>query len=126
MEYQQERSLYAQRVDRGEDNIRYLKAHTNFLTHREKKVLATINSKTLWSWSTHLWWLDEKRRLIDGIYDEERKLEIKEATKSNQDRKKQLDEGIKRHNHVEYTGLTPPTEEQAADAIIYLKRKGKL
>ena len=126
MEYQEERSLYGQREDRGEDNLKYLKAHTNFLTHREKKTLAVCDVKKFWDWSQHLNWLDLKRRQIDSTYDEERKLEIKEATKSNQDREKQLDEGIKRHNYVEYTGLTPPTEEQAADAIIYLKRKGKL
>ncbi len=126
MEYQEERSLYAQRVVRGEDNLKYLKAHTNFLTHREKKTLAVCDAKKSWKWSQHLNCLDLKRRQIDSTYDKERELEIKEATVANQIKKKQLDEGIERHNHVEYTGLTPPTKEQAADAIIYLMRKGKL
>ena len=40
MEYQEERSLYGQRVKHGKDNLKYLKAHTNFLTHFEKKVTA--------------------------------------------------------------------------------------
>ena len=83
-------------------------------------------AKKLWDWAQHLLSLDLKRRQIDSTYNEERELEIKEATKANQVREKQLDEGIMRHNHVEYTGLTPPTKEQAADAIVYLKRKGKL
>ena len=126
MEYQEERSLYGQRVKHGKDNLKYLKAHTNFLTHREKKTLAVCDAKNSWKWSMDLWWLDMKRRQIDSTYDKERELEIKEATVANQVREKQLDEGIERHNHVEYTGLTPPTKEQAADAIIYLKRKGKL
>ena len=126
MEYQEERSLYGQRVKHGKDNLKYLKAHTNFLTHREKKTLAVCDVKKSWDWSQHLNWLDLKRRQIDSTYDEERKLEIKEATVANQVREKQLDEGIERHNHVEYTGLSEPTKKQAADAIIYLMRKGKI
>ena len=43
MEYQEERSLYAQRASRGIENIQYLASHTNFLTHLEKKVLAKLS-----------------------------------------------------------------------------------
>lgn len=126
MEYQQELSLYAQRARRGEENLRYLKAHTNFLTHREKKTLAVCDAKNSWKWSMDLWWLDTKRRQIDITYDRERELETKAATVANQIKNIQQIQAIEQLKRVEETGVREPTQQQADNAIAYLKRKGKL
>lgn len=126
MEYQQQQSLYAQRASRGEENLRYLKAHTNFLTHREKKTLAVCDAKNSWKWSMDLWWLDTKRRQIDITYDKERELETKAATVANQIKNIQQIQAIEQLKRVAETGVREPTQQQADNAIAYLKRKGKL
>ena len=126
MEYQEERSLYAQRASRGEENIQYLAAHTNFLTHLEKKVLAKIERSKELRWSTHLLWLDLKRRQIDGDYDIIRDREIRIAGMNQQIKNIQQTQAIEQLKRVEETGGREPTQQQADNAIAYLKRKGKL
>ena len=68
MEYQEERSLYAQRASRGEENLRYLKDRSNFLSDGEKKVLALIERRQNWGWQTDLMWLDYRRMMMDEDY----------------------------------------------------------
>tara|TARA_B100000768_G_C11053108_1_gene279212 strand:+ start:201 stop:581 length:381 start_codon:yes stop_codon:yes gene_type:complete len=126
MEYQEERSLYAQRASRGIENIQYLKAHTNFLNHLEKKVLAKIERSKELRWSTHLLWLDLKRRQIDGDYDIIRDREVRIAGMNQQIKNIQQTQAIEQLKRVEETGVREPTQQQADNAIAYLKRKGKL
>ena len=126
MEYQEERSLYAQRASRGIENIQYLKAHTNFLTHLEKKVLAKIERSKELRWSTHLLWLDLKRRQIDRDYDIIRDREVRIAGMNQQIKNIQQTQAIEQLKRVEETGVREPTQQQADNAIAYLKRKGKL
>ena len=126
MEYQEERSLYAQRASRGIENIQYLKAHTNFLTHLEKRVLAKIERSKELRWSTHLLWLDLKRRQIDGDYDIIRDREVRIANMNQQIKNIQQTQAIEQLKRVEETGVRKPTQQQADNAITYLKRKGKL
>ena len=126
MEYQQERSLYAQRVARALLNFDYLKAHTNFLTHFEKKVLAKIDRSKELRWSTHLLWLDLKRRQNDGDYDIIRDREVRIAGMNQQIKNIQQTQAIEQLKRVEETGVREPTQQQADNAIAYLKRKGKL
>jgi len=126
MEYQEERSLYAQRASRGIENIQYLKAHTNFLTHLEKKVLAKIERSKELRWSTHLLWLDLKRRQIDDDYDIIRDREVRIANMNQQIKNIQQTQAIEQLKRVEETGVREPTQQQADNAIAYLKRKGKL
>ena len=126
MEYQQELSLYAQRASRGIENIEYLASHTNFLNHLEKRVLAKIERSKELRWSTHLLWLDLKRRQIDGDYDIIRDREIRIAGMNQQIKNIQQTQAIEQLKRVEETGVREPTQQQADNAIAYLKRKGKL
>ena len=126
MEYQEERSLYAQRASRGIENIQYLKNHTNFLTHLEKRVLAKIERSKELRWSTHLLWLDLKRRQIDGDYDIIRDREVRIANMNQQIKNIQQTQAIEQLKRVAETGVREPTQQQADNAIAYLKRKGKL
>ena len=126
MEYIEERSLYAQRASRGIENIQYLKAHTNFLNHGEKRVLAKIDRSKELRWSTHLLWLDLKRRQIDGDYNVLRDREVRIASLSQQVKNIQQTQALEQLKLVEKTGVREPTQQQADNAIAYPKRKGKL
>ena len=123
MEYQQERSLYAQRVDRALLNIDYLKAHTNFLTHFEKRVLAKIDRSKELRWSTHLLWLDLKRRQIDGDYNVLRDREIKIADMSQKIKNIQQTQAIEQLKCENGTGLIEPSLAQINAAKTYLRQK---
>ena len=126
MEYQAERNIYGQRVVRGEDNLRYLKDHSNFLTHGEKKALAVLDLKKSWDWGSHLWWLDMKRRAIDEDYKFIRLREIEIASLSQQVKNIQQTQAISQLKRVVQTGVREPTQQQADNARSYLKSKGKL
>ena len=125
MEYQQEQSLYAQRASRGIENIDYLKAHTNFLTHFEKKVLAKIDQSKELGWSTHLLWLDLKRRQIDSGYNVLRDREIKIADMSQKVKQIQQEKAIEQLKFENGTGLIGPSVAQINAAKTYLRQKAK-
>ena len=125
MEYIEERSLYAQRANRGIENIQYLKAHTNFLTHFEKKVLAKIERSKELRWSTHLLWLDLKRRQIDGDYNVLRDREIKIADMSQKIKQIQQEKAIEQLKFENGTGLIEPSVAQINAAKTYLRQKAK-
>ena len=126
MEYQQELSLYAQRASRGEENLRYLKAHSNFLSDGEKKVLARIERRQNWGWQTDLVWLDGRRMMMDEDYAFIRKREAQISSLSQQVKNIQQIQAIEQLKRVAETGVREPTQQQADNAIAYLKRKGKL
>ena len=125
MEYIEERSLYAQRANRGIENIQYLKNHTNFLTHFEKKVLAKIDRSKELRWSTHLLWLDLKRRQIDGYYNILRDREIKIADMSQKVKQIQQEKAIEQLKFENGTGLIGPSVAQINAAKTYLRQKAK-
>ena len=125
MEYQEERSLYAQRASRGIENIQYLASHTNFLTHLEKKVLAKIERSKELGWSTHLLWLDLKRRQIDSDYDIIRDREIKIADMSQKINQIQQEKAIEQLKFENGTGLIEPSVAQINAAKTYLRQKAK-
>ena len=126
MEYQQEQSLYAQRASRGIENIQYLKAHTNFLTHLEKRVLAKIERSKELRWSTHLLWLDLKRRQIDGDYDIIRDREVRIANMNQQIKNIQQTQAIEQLKCENGTGLIEPSLAQINAAKTYLRQKAKI
>ena len=126
MEYIEERSLYAQRANRGIENIQYLKNHTNFLTHFEKKVLAKIDRSKELRWSTHLLWLDLKRRQIDGYYNILRDREIKIADMSQKVKQIQQEKAIEQLKFENGTGLIGPSVAQINAAKTYLRQKAKI
>jgi bifunctional pyridoxal-dependent enzyme with beta-cystathionase and maltose regulon repressor activities len=125
MEYIEERSLYAQRANRGIENIQYLKNHTNFLTHLEKKVLAKIERSKELRWSTHLLWLDLKRRQIDRDYNVLRDREIKIADMSQKVKQIQQEKAIEQLKFENGTGLIGPSVAQINAAKTYLRQKAK-
>ena len=125
MEYIEERSLYAQRANRGIENIQYLASHTNFLTHLEKKVLAKIERSKELRWSTHLLWLDLKRRQIDGDYDIIRDREIRIAGMNQQIKNIQQTQAIEQLKFENGTGLIEPSVAQINAAKTYLRQKAK-
>ena len=126
MEYQEERSLYAQRASRGEENLRYLKDRSNFLSDGEKKVLALIERRQNWGWQTDLMWLDYRRMMMDEDYAFIRKREGQISRLSQQVKNIQQIQAIEQLKRVAETGVREPTQQQADNAIAYLKRKGKL
>ena len=126
MEYQEERSLYAQRASRGEENLRYLKDRSNFLSDGEKKVLALIERRQNWGWQTDLMWLDYRRMMMDEDYAFIRKREGQISILSQQVKNIQQIQAIEQLKRVAETGVREPTQQQADNAIAYLKRKGKL
>ena len=126
MEYQEERSLYAQRASRGEENLRYLKARRNFLSDGEKKILALIERRQNWGWQTDLMWLDYRRMMMDEDYLFIRKREREISILSQQVKNIQQIQAIEQLKRVAETGVREPTQQQADNAIAYLKRKGKL
>ena len=125
MEYIEERSLYAQRTNRSIENIRYLANHTNFLTHGEKKVLAKIERSKELRWSTHLLWLDLKRRQIDSDYNVLRDREIKIADMSQKIKNIQQEKAIEQLKFENGTGLIGPSVAQINAAKTYLRQKAK-
>ena len=125
MEYIEERSLYAQRANRSIENIRYLANHTNFLTHGEKKVLAKIERSKELRWSTHLLWLDLKRRQIDSDYNVLRDREIKIADMSQKIKNIQQEKAIEQLKFENGTGLIGPSVAQINAAKTYLRQKAK-
>jgi 3-deoxy-D-arabino-heptulosonate 7-phosphate (DAHP) synthase class II len=125
MEYQEEQSLYAQRAKRGTENLQYLASHTNFLTDFEKKVLAEIDSRKELRWSTHLLWLDLKRRQIDGDYNVLRDREIKIADMSQRIKNIQQEKAIEQLKFENGTGLIEPSTAQINAAKTYLRQKDK-
>ena len=125
MEYIEERSLYAQRANRSIENIRYLANHTNFLTHGEKKVLAKIERSKELRWSTHLLWLDLKRRQIDSDYNVLRDRENKIADMSQKIKNIQQEKAIEQLKFENGTGLIGPSVAQINAAKTYLRQKAK-
>jgi len=125
MEYQEEQSLYAQRAKRGIENIRYLASHTNFLTHLEKRVLAKIERSKELRWSTHLLWLDLKRRQIDRDYNVLRDREIKIADMSLKIKNIQQEKAIEQLKFENGTGLIGPSTAQINAAKTYWYNKAK-
>lgn len=127
MEYTDHKFQRSYRADYAKDNFKYLKEHSNFLTHDEKKILKLIEQKPSWSLSTDLVWMDLKRRIIDDNYKEIRAKETKIAMIQSQIDEISLNNAIKKQDQkikIDPDGFPTVPDDEAKIYWNYLKDRG--
>ena len=111
---------------RAIDNFKYLWSMKDSCTQQEQIRLKALNDPSNdWKYSAFNW-LDSKRCFYDAQYDRIRTLQTQKAQVLSRIKQLEQDQAIAKLKRVADTGLTEPTDIQAANARKYLAKKGIL